>query len=86
MVKSEKVYSVQSFCDEFFGFCPIINGDRGELRKLLDDYGYEGTWDFPLSEIDHIVENNLDVVLVDCTYIDDMCEQVAEYRWFEIPA
>jgi hypothetical protein len=43
-------------------------------------------WDYPLSEIDHIVENKLNVVLVDCTYIDDNTfEHVAEYRWVEIP-
>jgi hypothetical protein len=85
MVKSEKIYSIQSFCDEFLGFCPITYGDKGELRDLLDDNGYDNLWDYPLSEIDHIVENNLDVVLVDCTYIDDDIKQVPDYRWVEIP-
>ena len=37
MVKSEKVYSVQSFCDEFFGFCPIVKGNKDEIREVLDD-------------------------------------------------
>jgi hypothetical protein len=43
-------------------------------------------WDYPLDEIDHIVENELNVVLVDTSYVDDdTCELVNEYRWFEIP-
>ena len=86
MVKSNEIYSIQSFCDEFLDFCPMITGNKGELRDLLDDCGYDDLWDYPLNEIDHIVENNLDVVLVDCTYIDDdTFQQVAEYRWVEIP-
>lgn len=86
MVKSKQIYSIQSFCDEFLGFCPIVNGDENELRKILDDEGYDNLWDYPLDEIDHIVENNLNVVLVDTSYVDDdTFEMVAEYRWFEVP-
>lgn len=84
MVKSEKIYSVQGFCDEFLGFCPIIYGYKGELRDLLDDNGYDSLWDYPLSEIDHIVENELDVVLVDCSYTMPF-EHIMDYRWVEIP-
>lgn len=85
MVRSEQIYSIQSFCDEFLDFCPVVKGDKGELRDLLDDNGFEGLWDFPLSEIEHIVDNELEVVLVDCSYINDDCEQVSEYRWVEVP-
>ena len=82
MVKSEKIYSVQEFCVEFLGNCPIIKGYKDEYRDLIDD----DLWDYPLSEIDHIVENELDVVLVDTSYVDDTTyELVNEYRWVEIP-
>jgi hypothetical protein len=46
-------------------------------------HGYE-LWDYPLTEIDHIVENNLNVVLVDCSYYEGD-NYINEYRWFEVP-
>lgn len=85
MVKSEKVYSIQNFCDKFLNFCPIIEGERNELRDLLNENGFYNLWDYPLSEIDHIVKNELNVVLVDCTYINENCELVQDLRWVEIP-
>lgn len=86
MVKSKQIYSTQSYCDKFLGFCPITNGDENELRHILNNEGYENLWDYSLDEIDHIVENNLNVVLVDTSYVDvEICELVNEYRWFEIP-
>lgn len=87
MVKSKQIYTVQGYCDTFLGFCPIVNGDKDELRNILDNEGYANSlWDYPLDEIDHIVENELNVVLVDTSYIDDdTYELVNEYRWFEIP-
>ncbi len=85
MVRSNKLFSIQGYCDKYLGFCPTIKGKENELRNILDHSGRFDVWDYPLVEIDHIVENHLDVVLVDCTYIDDKGEQVSEYRWFEIP-
>lgn len=85
-VKSKKMYSIQSFCIEFLDFCPFVEKEKGELRDVLDDKGYYNMWDYPLDEIDHIVENELNVVLVDTSYIDPKTfEIVEEYRWVEIP-
>lgn len=85
MVKSEFVFSIQEFCDKYLGFCPVVNGNKGELREILDNNGYVNLWDYPLSEIGIIVENKLDVVLVDDSYIDDSGNLTPDYRWVEIP-
>lgn len=83
-VQSEKMYTTQSYCTEFLGFTPITKGTENELRDILDECG-EDLWDYPLSEIDHIVQNELRVVLVDTTYVNDNGELIPEYRWFEVP-
>lgn len=86
MVKSEFIFSIQGFCDKYLGFCPVINGNKGELRELLDNNGYDYLWDYPLSEINIVAENKLDVVLVDNSYIDDDTGNLTpDYRWVEIP-
>lgn len=41
-------------------------------------------WDYPFVEIDHIVENKLNVVLVDISGYGEG-EWKTEYRWFEVP-
>jgi hypothetical protein len=39
-----------------------------------------------MSEIDHIVENKLNVVLVECPIWNNKTEEVEyAYRWFEVP-
>lgn len=86
MIKSNNIFSIQGYCDEFLGFCPITRGDKDELREILEKMGYEDLWDYPLMGIDRIVENKLDVVLVDTSYVDDETSQlVSEYRWVEVP-
>lgn len=85
VVKSKNIYSIQNYCFEFLGFTPITNGEKNELRTLLDHMGYENLWDYPLDEIEHIIENELPVVLVDTTYIDDDCQMIHEFRWVQIP-
>lgn len=87
-VKSKEIYNTQRFCEEFLNFTPVIRGDEDELRHILDEKGYDtfNLWDYPLDEIDHIVENELNVVLVNTTYIDPGTNEIIpEYRWFEVP-
>ena len=86
MVKSEQIYSPQNYIEAVTGNCYLIRGDNDieEIEEILADYGYE-LWNYPLSEIDHIVENKLNVVLVDCmVWDDDAVEYKHEYRWFEV--
>lgn len=86
MVKSEQIYSPQNYLDGVTGQCYIINGDNDIdfIQNILDKWGYE-LWNYPMSEIDHIVENDLDVVLVDCmVYNEETKEYEHVYRWFEV--
>ena len=86
MVKSNQIYAPQNYVGAITGsyFISKYDGSIDCIRKHLNRYGFRFLWDYPLTEIDHIVENNLNVVLVDCShYEDDM--YVEEYRWFEVP-
>lgn len=88
MVKSEKIYSPQNYLEIVTGNCYLINGDDdvGLTECILEKQGYGDLWSYPLTEIDHIVENKLDVVLVDCMVYDEESQEYKhEYRWFEVP-
>ena len=89
MVKSEKIYSPQNYLEAITGKCYMISGedDVEFIQEVLVMHGHTDTlWDYPLSEIDHIVENNLDVVLVDCMVVNEETDQFEhQYRWFEVP-
>ena len=86
-VLSNNIYSPQNFIatltDKYYIFTkdvPILE----EMHMLLCLNSFENLWDYPLTEIDHIVKNNLNVVLVDVSDYDGK-NWVAEYRWFEVP-
>lgn len=86
MVVSNSIYAPQNYVGAITGnyFISKYDGSIECIHKHLEKYGFDDLWDYPLTEIDHIVENNLNVVLVDCShYEDDM--YVNEYRWFEVP-
>ena len=87
MVKSEKIYSPQSYLVAVTGNCYIIRGedDVTFIHGVLTHEGFD-FWDYPMSEIDHIVENKLNVILVDCVVVNEETDQFEhEYRWFEVP-
>ena len=87
-VKSEKIYTPQSYCEKMTGCCYGFNQDDtvGEIEEVLKRHGLESeNWSYPLSEIDHIVENGLNVVLVDVSGFDKQGKWRQEYRWFEVP-
>ena len=87
MVKSEQIYSPQNYLEGVTDNCYIIRGDDDVslIERILCENGYE-LWNYPMSEIDHIVENNLNVVLVDCMVVNEETDQFEhQYRWFEVP-
>ncbi|MEE1084957.1 MAG: hypothetical protein UH850_14620 [Paludibacteraceae bacterium] len=87
MVKSDKVYSPQAYLEAVTGDCYVIRGDNDidTIQCILDDHGFN-LWDYPMSEINHIFENNLDVVLVDCMVVNEKTDEFEHvYRWFEVP-
>ena len=85
MVKSEKMYTPQSYLELITNESFIIRGDNDveEIENILEDIGYE-VQSFSLREVDRIVKNNLDVVLVDCLVYDEEENEFEHvYRWFE---
>jgi hypothetical protein len=87
-VVSNKVWSPQKFVEEITGFCYSFGGDDdvGRIAGLLDEHGYGDLWDYPLNEIDHIVECNHNVVLVDClVWFENKNHYEHEYRWWQVP-
>lgn len=91
MVVTNKLYSPQEFVEVLTGKCYIFRSDDDieEIHELLRENGVESEqnplWDYPLNEIDHIVLNDINVVLVDVMIINDDDEFEHELRWFEIP-
>ena len=86
MVRSDKIYSPQSYLERITGNCYTITGDDDVafVERVLEERGY-CLWSYPLSEIDHIVAEGLEVVLVDCmVYNEESKEYEHEYRWFEV--
>lgn len=90
-VLSNEVYSPQGFVGELTGNFYIFNDDNDidTIHELLRQNGIETEesplWDYPLNEIDHIVENKLNVVLVEIGYFDEKDYLQKEFRWFEVP-
>ena len=91
MVLSNAIYTPQSFVEALTDKCYLFNSDSDaeRIHKLLaiEDIETEDSplWDYPLSEIDHIVENNINVVLVEIVYFDEDDVFQREFRWFEVP-
>lgn len=89
MVKSEKIYSPQNYLMAVTGKCYIVGGENDVkfIQEILEENGYsEDLWDYPMSEIEHIADNNLNVVLVDCMVVNPETDQFEhQYRWFEVP-
>ena len=91
-VKSTELYSPQNFIEELTGNVYVFRSDDDieEIHKLLRETGvetdYAPLWDYPLDEIDIVVENNVPVVLVEAQRWDEETEQyIRELRWFEVP-
>ena len=86
MVKSEHIYAPQNYVGAVTGSYYFFKHKLhpiDEIQRILMMEGYK-LWDYPLTEIDHIVENDLNVVLVDCSHYEGDT-YINEYRWFEVP-
>ena len=88
-VLSEEVYSPQNYIEAVTGKYYFFRNNTTilkEIQTLLCLNGFEDLWSYPLNEIEHIVENEINVVLVDGSDINDETGSwIQEYRWFEIP-
>lgn len=88
-VLSNDIYSPQNYIETITSNYYVFRNDMTILEgieNLLRLNGYLNIWNYPLTEIDHIVENNLNVVLVDVSDYDIKSgDWVADFRWFEVP-
>lgn len=88
MVKSSKLYTPQTYLEAVTGKCFIINGDNDveTVENILDaEFGEGSYWTYSLEDISHIVEEELDVVLVDfLVWNDQQNEYEHVYRWAEV--
>lgn len=89
MVKSEQVYSAQNYLLEVTGkaYCHRADcyDDAEFISEILDLNNLsEQLWDYPLSEINHIVEEQLDVVLVKLCKMDNKGNITESYRWYKV--
>lgn len=88
-VLSKDIYSPQSFIEAVTGNYYIFRNDTtilDEIDTLLCLNYLENLWNYPLTEIEHIVENKINVVLVDVSDYDAKTGNwIKEYRWFEVP-
>ena len=84
MVQHDQLYSPQSYLELVTGHCYIVHeGTVQEIERILKRNKLE-LWNYPLAEIVHIIENNIPVVLVECTSSE--APYIQELRWFEVPA
>lgn len=92
MVTTNKLYSPQEFVEVLTGKCYIFRSDDDieEIHDLLRENGLENEeyplWDYSLDAIEHIVEHDIPVVLVDVMISNPDGDFEHELRWFEIPA
>lgn len=91
MVATNRLYSPSEFVEVLTGKYYIFRSDDDieEIHAILWQNGIESDesplWDYPLNEIDHIVENNIPVVLVNAMRENEEGKLEHELRWFEIP-
>lgn len=86
-VKSEKIYTPQQYICAVTGLCFYFPEEDtiAEIQDKLDRYCFDNLGNYPLTEIDHIVENQLNVVLVDVSGFYGGSEIKPQYRWYEVP-
>ena len=87
LVKSQKIYTPQTYIEAMTGECFCFDQEHTvyEIETILDDWFGEGEyWSYDLEEIDHIVENEIPVVLVDVSGFYGKNEMQTLYRWFQV--
>ncbi len=87
MLKSEKLFSPQNYLLSVTGNCYVIDGDNDvdTIESILEENDL-CLWSYPLSEMDYIVENSIDVVLVECLILDEWSGDYEKVlRFFEVP-
>lgn len=90
MVKSESIFSPQTYLEKVTGKCYIVCSDTisgliDKIERVLFENGYKQMRNFQLAEIDKVVSSGADVVLVELSGEDRCRKWNTVFRWFEIP-
>ncbi|MBQ7818536.1 MAG: hypothetical protein IJ341_02445 [Bacteroidales bacterium] len=85
MVLSDKLFTSKEYLKLILNRDIELTSDNEvEEIELLTEEAGECLWSHSLSEIVHIVEEELNVVLVDCLVLNNETGQKEHiYRWFE---
>ena len=86
MVKSNVVYTPQNYVSAVTGVYYVFKHNRPPIEEIQDLLQMNALclWDYPLTETAYVVENELNVVLVDCSHYEGD-RYINECRWFEVP-
>lgn len=89
-IRSDKMYNFQSFLELVTGKVYTRDGrlnDYDIIEQALKEEGLQDElWDYPLTEINHIIESEYDVVLVEVhvwNKDNDILE--TDYRFYQVP-
>lgn len=55
-----------------------------EMADIMRLEGHDDLWDYPLDEIDEVMEAETSVVLVKVPSVNDQGEEEIFYHWFEV--
>lgn len=87
MIKSETLYSPQSYLELVTGRTYILNDSDNDIEaveKILEELGY-CLQSHALTAIEYIIGENLPVVLVDCLVWNENSNEYKHIlRWFEV--
>ena len=91
-LRAEMCLSPYDLCEKLTGTRPESFPEgmtADDVHKYLAQHGAESEdcplWDYPITEVEHVIENGIPVVLVLLSHYEGI-DCVQELRWFEVPA
>ena len=89
-IRSDKMYNFQSYLELVTGKVYTRDGrlnDYDIIEQALKEEGLQDElWDYPLTEINHIIESEYDVVLVEVNvWNKDNDSLETDYRFYQVP-
>lgn len=89
-IRSDKMYNFQSYLELVTGKVYTRGGrlnDYDIIEQALKEEGLQDElWNYPLTEINHIIESEYDVVLVEINvWNKDTDNLETDYRFYQVP-
>lgn len=87
VIKSEKIFTPQEYLELVTGKTYDIGSELNDVEAvelILEKEGYD-FWTYTFTEIEHVIDNEVPVVLVDyIVYNEDIKEFEHVLRWSEV--